>query len=277
MFRQTPEKLYDKIYAGIEKGSRKRGFSASDFAVAAMRKYLAKYPEDSAQLKTLVEARYKESKAMNEIPGIIMTAYGEILNPAVAKREDDKRVVQAAAPKVDPRPYRILFLGDDGVGKHAIVNGFVDDRFPDDHTPGSVRDKKLVVDGQEIQLHLRVMDEHRRRTMHRVYTGYDAVVFVYDVTNDVSYRNIDNWMAEYDRFGDEGVTRMIVGNKLDFAHKRVTDSSKAKRYADDHKVPYLEVSAITAQNIAKMFTTLGREMIAARQEQSAAQQKRMNY
>jgi Ras-related protein Rab-1A len=121
------------------------------------------------------------------------------------------------------------------------------------------------------------MDEHRRRTMNRVYKDYDAVVFVYDVTNDVSYRNIDNWMAEYDRFGDEGVTRMIVGNKLDFAHKRVTDSASAKRYANDQKMPYLEVSAITAQNIAKMFTTLGREMIAARQEQSATQQKRMNY
>ena len=51
---------------------------------------------------------------------------------------------------------------------------------------------------------------------------------VYDVTDRESFRAVDNWMAEVDKFASESAIRIIVGNKCDCDDKRKVTFEEAK-------------------------------------------------
>jgi GTPase SAR1 family protein len=51
---------------------------------------------------------------------------------------------------------------------------------------------------------------------------------VYDVTDQVSWFNIKNWLQEIERYASENVNRLLVGNKADAVAKRAVDYKTAK-------------------------------------------------
>jgi GTPase SAR1 family protein len=54
----------------------------------------------------------------------------------------------------------------------------------------------------------------------------------YDITDRESFKAVDNWMAEVDKYAAESVNRILVGNKVDLEDSReVTfDEGKVIRY-----------------------------------------------
>ena len=40
-------------------------------------------------------------------------------------------------------------------------------------------------------------------------------MIVYDITERRSFEEIDNWLAEVDKYADENVVKLLVGNKSD--------------------------------------------------------------
>ena len=47
---------------------------------------------------------------------------------------------------------------------------------------------------------------------------------VYDVTDQESFNNVKVWLNEIDRYANESVNKLLVGNKCDLTSKRVVDS-----------------------------------------------------
>ena len=45
---------------------------------------------------------------------------------------------------------------------------------------------------------------------------------VYDVTDQESFNNVKQWMNEIDRYANEKVNKMLVGNKCDLTSKKVS-------------------------------------------------------
>jgi Ras-related protein Rab-1A len=43
---------------------------------------------------------------------------------------------------------------------------------------------------------------------------------VYDITDRQSFKDIENWLAEVDKFGNENVVKLLVGNKSDLENNR---------------------------------------------------------
>lgn len=51
---------------------------------------------------------------------------------------------------------------------------------------------------------------------------------MYDVTDEQSFKDVKQWLAEIDRYATEGVNKLLVGNKSDMSDKRVVDYATGK-------------------------------------------------
>ena len=54
---------------------------------------------------------------------------------------------------------------------------------------------------------------------------------VYDVTDQESFTNVKQWLNEIDRYANENVNKLLVGNKSDLTAKKVVDYQTAKARA----------------------------------------------
>jgi Ras-related protein Rab-1A len=50
---------------------------------------------------------------------------------------------------------------------------------------------------------------------------------VYDVTSEESFRHINDWLTEVNRYASENTCKLIVGNKIDLPNK-VISTEKVK-------------------------------------------------
>lgn len=53
---------------------------------------------------------------------------------------------------------------------------------------------------------------------------------VYDVTEMESFNNVKQWLSEIDRYANESVCKLLVGNKCDLVENKVVDTQTAKVY-----------------------------------------------
>lgn len=56
----------------------------------------------------------------------------------------------------------------------------------------------------------------------------DVLQVVYDVTDQESFNNVKQWLNEIDRYANENVNKLLVGNKSDLTAKKVVDYQTAK-------------------------------------------------
>lgn len=89
-----------------------------------------------------------------------------------------------------------------------------------------------MVDGARVKVQIwdTAGQEKFRTITSTYYKGSDAVILVYDVTNERSFREIeDYWVGEIKQYVDEISAFMILGNKCDLGNKKVVDSEMASR------------------------------------------------
>ena len=92
------------------------------------------------------------------------------------------------------------------------------------------------------------------------YKGAHGIILVYDITDRQSFKDIENWLAEVDKYGTENVVKMLVGNKSDLEANRQVKTEEGKSLADSLNIKFLETSAKDAINVEKAFTTLSNEI-----------------
>lgn len=51
---------------------------------------------------------------------------------------------------------------------------------------------------------------------------------MYDVTDQESFDNVKTWLSEIDRYANEHVNKLLVGNKADLVSKKVVDKQVAQ-------------------------------------------------
>ncbi|XP_030638946.1 RAB33B, member RAS oncogene family a [Chanos chanos] len=156
----------------------------------------------------------------------------------------------SSLPPPRTRIFKIIVIGDSGVGKTCLTYRFCAGKFPDktEATIGvDFREKVIEIDGEKIKVQLwdtAGQERFRKSMVQHYYRNVHAVVFVYDVTSAASFRSLPAWIEECRQhaLGQE-VPRILVGNKCDLRHAAQVSTDVAQQFADAHSMPLFETSA----------------------------------
>jgi small GTP-binding protein len=156
--------------------------------------------------------------------------------------------------------FKIVLIGDAGVGKTSIVRRYTDGVFTSAGIPTIGVDfciKTLSINGSAIKLQIwDTAGQERFRTITQsYYRSADAIVLVYDIGSATSFRNLPEWLSEVDRYAGNTVHKILIGNKSDRTDREI-QTALGSQFAQENDMPFLETSAKSADNIDKLFEVL---------------------
>ncbi|XP_045150888.1 ras-related protein Rab-8B [Echinops telfairi] len=162
--------------------------------------------------------------------------------------------------------FKLLLIGDSGVGKTCLLFRFSEDAFNTTFISTIGIDFKIrtiELDGKKIKLQIwDTAGQERFRTITTAYyRGAMGIMLVYDITNEKSFDNIKNWIRNIEEHASSDVERMILGNKCDMNDKRQVSKERGEKLAIDYGIKFLETSAKSSTNVEEAFFTLARDIM----------------
>ena len=161
--------------------------------------------------------------------------------------------------------FKLLIIGESGVGKTCLLLRFTDDSFTQNHLTTIGIDFKIKIITLENKLiKLQIWDtagQERFRTITKTYyKGAHGIILTYDVTDSNSFKNIRNWIKQIEANAQNDVCKVLVGNKCDKPDRVVTEE-EGRKLAEDFKMSFYETSAKTNQNVNEVFNFLTSEIL----------------
>ena len=84
----------------------------------------------------------------------------------------------------------------------------------------------------------------------------DCVVLGFDITNEESFKNIqDYWYPKSKEISGANLF-YLVGNKIDLALDRKVDKNIARKFAEENGTKYFEISCLTSEGMNIFFEDL---------------------
>ncbi|XP_070698475.1 ras-related protein Rab-15-like [Pempheris klunzingeri] len=164
--------------------------------------------------------------------------------------------------------FRLLMLGDSGVGKTCMLCRFTDSEFDPLHisTIGvDFKMKTLEIDG--IKVRVQIWDtagQERYQTITKqYYRRAQGIIFVYDITNKASFQHLAKWASDVDECAPDTVQRILVGNKSDEVLRRQVTKDQGSKLAETYGMEFFETSASTSRNIQESFTRVAELVLQA--------------
>ena len=152
--------------------------------------------------------------------------------------------------------YKVVVLGDAGVGKTALILKYVYDSFnPTQLATVGVEFLFKRVTYQDEDIKLQIWDTVGQERFAPLAESYcrnaDAVILCYDITDSKSFYNIEKWIDDYPMPGNP--LKVLVGCKLDMAAERVIPTEEGQEKARFSGFPFFEVSVLNDINIDEVF------------------------
>eukprot|EP00286_Rhodomonas_abbreviata_P012645 CAMPEP_0181324638 /NCGR_PEP_ID=MMETSP1101-20121128/20473_1 /TAXON_ID=46948 /ORGANISM="Rhodomonas abbreviata, Strain Caron Lab Isolate" /LENGTH=210 /DNA_ID=CAMNT_0023432841 /DNA_START=150 /DNA_END=782 /DNA_ORIENTATION=+ len=172
---------------------------------------------------------------------------------------------QAAPPLAK---YKLVFLGDQSVGKTSIITRFMYDKFDSTYQATIGIDflsKTMYLDDRVVRLQLwDTAGQERFRSLIPSYIRDSSVaVIVFDVTNRESFDNTGRWIDEVRQERGDDVILALVGNKTDLAEKRRVSREEGEEKARKYKILFVETSAKAGLNVKALFKQLAHQLPGA--------------
>jgi len=175
--------------------------------------------------------------------------------------------------------FKLLIVGDSGVGKSCLLMRFTEDNFTTEFTTTLGIDfkiKTVTVDDKKIKLQIwdTAGQERFRSITSSYYKGAMGVLMVYDCTDEKSFQNVRNWMKNLEEHGPNDVEKILIANKVDLESSRVVPTNRAQALADEYNdMKLFEVSAKDSIGVSDAFMHLtkkikDRKLMLSRQDSS---------
>lgn len=161
--------------------------------------------------------------------------------------------------------FKVVVLGESGVGKTSLVTRFLNpnSQFSEIPLPGTIQSEdhfeRLRFRDKSVHLHIVDVGGHKStkaysivpQVLHRVR----GAVIVFDLTSQVSFLEVRNWVDVVRERCSEGIPLVLVGNKTDELDRWV-DSGNVEDLAKREGMFYIEGSAKSGKNIDEIFSVL---------------------
>ena len=144
---------------------------------------------------------------------------------------------------------KIILLGNTETGKTSLINAYAEKPFCEAalSTIGSQYfSKEKIIN--ENKYCIQIWDtagQEKYRSVNKIYIkGSKIVIFVYDVTNENSFLDLEAFWIDYvEKILGKRAIVGIVGNKIDLLEDIQVSTERGKDYANEIGAAFLETSA----------------------------------
>ena len=162
--------------------------------------------------------------------------------------------------------FKILIIGDAGVGKSNLLLRYVKNEFASDmrSTVGvEFGSKMLKIDNYDIKAQIwdTAGQERYRAITSAYYKGAKGVLIVYDITKKNTFENVDKWLNDFKMKSDDDAAIVIVGNKSDLINEREVSIEEATLKAQVNHLAFFETSAKENENVHSAFMSLMNQVL----------------
>ena len=153
--------------------------------------------------------------------------------------------------------FKIILIGDSGVGKSNILSRYVHDMFSESSksTVGVELGCKIMeINGTKIKIQIwdTAGQERYKSITKSYYKGAKGALVVYDISRKESFENVNKWVGDLKESGEENTCILLVGNKCDLDNLRQVSIDEVTKKAEQFNVGFCETSAKTGKcNVLK--------------------------
>ena len=161
--------------------------------------------------------------------------------------------------------FKLLLIGESGVGKTCVLFRFSDDAFNSSFISTIGIDFKIrTIELEDKKIKLQIWDtagQERFRTITTAYyRGAMGIMIVYDITNPKSFENVKNWIKNIEENASDDVELMLLGNKCDMEDSRAVTREQGEKLALEYGIPFMETSAKANINVEEAFFQLAKNI-----------------
>lgn len=162
--------------------------------------------------------------------------------------------------------FKVLLLGDAGVGKTSLMWRFSEDVFNKTYISTIGIDFKLrTIEVQGKRVRLQVWDTAGQERFHAISVSYYrtavGIMLVYDITRRHSFENIAKWLRNIDEHAKEDVIKLLIGNKCDLHGPRTVKREEGEKLAEEYDMSFFETSAKENESIEEAFECIAKEVM----------------
>ena len=166
--------------------------------------------------------------------------------------------------------FKVVLVGESGVGKTSIITQFIDQTFQEDQqstTGGTFSTKSVVCDGGKV-LKFEIWDtagQERYRALTKMfYKDANAAVLVYDITRRDSFEELQTyWAEQIKESSPPNIILAIAANKSDLYQQEAVDEGKAREFADSLGAIYASTTATKVEPINDLFIQIAKKHTGA--------------
>ncbi|XP_053689210.1 uncharacterized protein LOC128738241 [Sabethes cyaneus] len=176
-----------------------------------------------------------------------------------------------------PTRYRVVMLGDSGVGKTALVSQFMTSEYM--HTYDASLDDEfgektvsVLLDGEESEM-IFIDHPNVEMSVENSLSTYEphCCVVVYSIVNRNSFRVAEEilnylWSENYTK--EKAV--IIAANKSDLARSRVINTSEGKQLATSREAKFIETSSGIQHNVDELLVGVVKQIRLKEQREKRA-------
>ena len=155
--------------------------------------------------------------------------------------------------------FKIIVLGDSGVGKSCLTNRAIRDNFQENFSPTiGFEFFTFIVKIEDKIIKLQIWDtcgqEMYRSLISNFYHNSSLAFIVYSVADKESFKNVEVWYNEIREKSNPDVKIFLVGNKIDLDESREVQKEEGQNFAYVYNFnKFVETSAKSGFNAQNIF------------------------
>mmetsp|Transcript_8058 Transcript_8058/g.7134 ORF Transcript_8058/g.7134 Transcript_8058/m.7134 type:complete len:231 (-) Transcript_8058:50-742(-) len=170
--------------------------------------------------------------------------------------------------------FKLIIIGDTGVGKSCLLSRVMDNDFKEEHnvTIGVEFGSFVIkIDGKIVKLQIwDTAGQESFRSITRIfYRGAHCVFLTYDVTRDDTFLDVIDWLKEAKQHSNPDILLYLIGNQADLEDDRQVSRDRAIEFQKKNKIDaFFETSAKTGNNVEEVFALAAKQLYALHKRDS---------
>ena len=179
-----------------------------------------------------------------------------------------EHIADKALQQEHDQMFKLIIIGDTGVGKSCLMKRVMDDEFKTEHqvtigvefgSYGLRLEDKIV----KMQIWDTAGQESYKSVTRIFYRGAHCVFLTYDVTRRETFDSLEEWHREVRQHAADDVLVYLVGNKAEMEDASEVPFDAAKELAKTLSVSKcFETSAKTGQAVEDVFSCAGKDIFS---------------